>query len=285
MVNKWRFRNIVFKNLLRFKLIIPFLFLTITFSCSVTKNAEVYFGNWKEKSLPFSESITFQNSNDLLAIILNEKFCCSTEKKYQWLRNPINLSSTFEVMKRVGLQRLISQEKYMTPIPDDLYWGDDWLGISANTIVHKMMDSYHSKSETEIYYQKFWSRRRAEGNAKVVFRILEEVDAIYWRQLNSVLADSVDTLLYQLVSRNVELNDSDSLTRAQLTQNYFLYLHNTDLDYSAYNLIINDSKYKNRGLNTDSLASLLNYSIVSEERYLDDFQEAEWVKMPFVTGP
>lgn len=285
MVNKWRFRNIVFKNLLRFKLIIPFLFLTITFSCSVTKNAEVYFGNWKEKSLPFSESITFQNSNDLLAIILNEKFCCSTEKKYQWLRNPINLSSTFEVMKRVGLQRLISQEKYMTPIPDDLYWGDDWLGISANTIVHKMMDSYHSKSETEIYYQKFWSRRRAEGDAKVVFRILEEVDAIYWRQLNSVLADSVDTLLYQLVSRNVELNDSDSLTRAQLTQNYFLYLHNTDLDYSAYNLIINDSKYKNRGLNTDSLASLLNYSIVSEERYLDDFQEAEWVKMPFVTGP
>ncbi len=77
------------------KIVLVFIVLFSTGSCVFNYSRIIYIGNWEEKRLPFSESIFFNENNDLLEVILSYKDCCNSSENIVWLRQKENLSDTY----------------------------------------------------------------------------------------------------------------------------------------------------------------------------------------------
>lgn len=253
-----------------------FLFLTIA-SCLLLKNNNYYLGNWKEIELPFSDAIEFQEENDLLWYISENKLIADTEK-YCWLRDKGNLWRTYSIINQIGLFNFISEESYKDTLWDDNYWGQDWNGMSLNDVVKKMINSFEQSNDSLDYFQKFWGRRKKEGNENVVFEIINEINNQYnKKQFTLFDYPFEDDTLYNLINYNVLLNKSDSNDREKISLEYFNYLKKMQLELSAYNLIFRLQSTDELKLNRDSLINTLDYDTISFEES-DNSNEATWIR-------
>jgi hypothetical protein len=263
----------------------------VLIACSIKQIQRTYIGNWTEKSLDFSESITFHDDNNLFNFILEFKFIGSggndfRPKEFIWLRNSNNLFDFFETIKKIGLHRLLSKEEYNRILMENDYWGNDWKGKSLNMIVDSLILTYNSRKDSGDYYTHFWQRRRSEQNDTIVLQILKQTDSFY--NLDKIqLTDKINRNdLYKLMLYNVELNEAkDSLELRYLTIDYFDYLKSNGLEHSSYNLI--HETYLNQYVldKRDSLLRTLNYDTIPEEKYWDSRNNASWIKTYMDNGP
>ena len=255
-------------------------------ACAGSRVQHTYIGNWQETHLPYTESFRFQENNDLLGLITVEKWCCGSHDDYQWLRQEHNLSQTFNTLKKIGLKRFISETEFNRPLFNDAYWNYDWEGLSLNDVVKRMIYAYDERTDTSDYFQKFWSRRRAENNDSIVFEILKEIDVLYNQDTHHVIVETImDTQMYQLIRYNVELNESDSSTRPFFAKQYFNYLKASGLDHSAYNLIYELDVTKDIGLNADSMRATLRFDTITETQYWATRNQATWIRTYRDNGP
>lgn len=254
------------------------------YSCVVNRANISYIGNWTETELDYSESISFQEENDLLGIITSEKWCCGTSENYKWLRKQENLLMTFNVLKQLGLKRVLSEDQYRTKLFEDDYWDYDWEGFSLDEIVKKMISTYSQKLDTTNYYHKFWERRKSENNSEAVIQILKEVDDFY-NQKEIVNIDNYDSKLFNLIKFNIELNESNSMQKNNVALSYFNYLKEIGLEHSAYNLIFELESTKNITVNKDSILNTLSFDTIPEDIYWRTRNNAEWIKTYRDNGP
>lgn len=252
-----------------------------------SKVQQTFIGNWQEQSFDFTESINFQDENDLLGRITLEKWCCNYNfDYYQWLRKSENLQETFSVLKKIGLERVLSKANYNEVLFLDDYRDYDWEGDSLNSIVRKMIRSYGVVGDTANYYHKFWQRRLAEGNQETVNNILIEVDQYYNEKINKEVDIQINNeVLYDLINLNVELNECDSIQRATATLKYFDYLCAQGMEHSAYNLVFELRSIEGLNLNKDSLLQCLRYDTIPEELYWNIRNDAQWVLSYRDNGP
>jgi hypothetical protein len=260
-------------------------------ACSIKQIQSTYIGNWTEKKLDFSESISFQDDNNLFDFILEYKFigCGGNEfrpKEFIWLRNSNNLADFFEIIKKIGLHRLISKEQYNQSLKEDDYWGNEWKGKSLNMIVDSLILTYNSTKDTIDYYTDFWQRRRSEQNDSVVLDILKQTD-LFYNQDKVQLTNKINRNdLYELMVYNIELNESkDSVDLKLLTIRYFDYLKSKGLEHSSYNLI--HETYLNQYVleKRDSLIRTLKYDTITQEKYWETRNDASWIKTYMDNGP
>ena len=261
--------------------------IVLIISCAINRIPNVFIGNWTERQLPFSESIEFEESNDLLRIITLEKWCCSQDNyKYEWLRKKKNLQATFSILKKIGIKRFISGEQFNEKLFEDDYWNYDWEGLSLNNVVKNMITSYNVDLDSSNYFQKFWKRRKAENNEKIVLKILLEVNDIYNSDKQVTIDENtINPILFELIKYNVELNESDSLNKPKITLKYFDYLKEIGLEHSAYNLIFEIEATKKLAINRDSILRILKYDTISEETYWQTRNDASWIKTYKDNGP
>lgn len=260
-------------------------------ACSIKQIQKTYIGGWTEKPLDFSESITFQDDNDLFDFILEYKFISSggnefRPKEFLWLRNSNNLADFFEIIKKIGLQRLLSREQYNRILKENDYWGNEWKGKSLNRIVDSLILTYNLKNDSIDYYTKFWQRRRSEKNDSIVLEILKQTDLFYNHNKVQIASKVKRDDLYELMVYNIEINETkDSLDLKRLTIQYFDYLKNRRLEHSSYNLI--HETYLNKYVldKRDSLLKTLKYDTIPEEKYWETRNKASWIKTYMDNGP
>lgn len=255
-------------------------------SCAIHRTNTLHIGNWAESALDFSESISFQEENDLLGIITTEKWCCGTAEKYNWLRKEENLLMTFNILKELGLKRVLSDAQYREKLFEDEYWNYHWEGLSLNEIVLKMISTYDQSIDTSDYYYKFWERRKIEKNDVAVLKILEDTDQIYNLQEASNTNNSKYLPeLYQLIKYNIELNENNNAEKNKIALLYFNYLKEIGLEHSAYNLIFELKNTENLALNRDSILQTLSFDTISEDNYWQTRNNAQWIKTYRGNGP
>jgi len=267
-----------------------FVILILIISCTFRTVERHYIGNWKEKQIEYSESISFLESNNIYENVLSHKFFGTggnefRDKEFLWLRNPQNLWSFYNTVQLIGLEKFITKEQYLKKIDEEEYWGKEWIGLSLNEIVDSLILKYNSKYDSLDYYSKFWERRKIEGNDSVVFKILTETKMFYSGK--QLLADrkSIDSELYQLMKLNVELNELDSLNKKEKIIEYFNYLKSVGLDHSAYNLIYETNARKYIGKINDSLLKTLDFDTITAENYWNTRNNASWIKTHLDNGP
>ncbi len=267
-----------------------YLIVLFFISCTFKTVEKIYIGNWKEKQLEYSESISFVESNNIYESIFFHKFCSTggneyREKEFMWLRNPQNLWSFFNTVQLIGLEKFLSKEQFFKKITEEEYWGNDWLGLSMNEIVDSLILNYNSKYDSLDYYSKFWQRRKIEGNDSVVFKILTETKMFYSGKQLFADRKSIDSELYQLMKLNVELNELDSLNKKEKIIEYFNYLKSVGLEHSAYNLIYETYARKYIGKINDSLLKTLDFDTIAAENYWNTRNNASWIKTHLDDGP
>jgi hypothetical protein len=267
------------------------LTIFVIISCTSVFVQKTFIGNWKEKELEFSESLSFSENNNQFETILSNKFCCIggneyQEKQFKWLRKPNNLWSFFNILKSCGLDSFLSKEQYNKKLDEDDYWGEDWKGLSLNQVVDSLIKTFNFSHDSSDYYTSFWERRRIEMNDSIVLTILNETDSFF--EVGKIKTDqeSLNSELYELIKMNVELNETnDSSIKAEKTIEYFKFLKSLGLEHSAYNLIFETYLNKYVVDLQDSLLFTLSFDTISEEQYWLTRNNANWIKTYLDNGP
>lgn len=258
-----------------------FLLIGLCLSCSVQQPPPVFIGNWDEKTYDFTESIQFQESNDLHKALIREKWRGSAEN-YQWLRNSNNLRKTFNILQKIGLETFLSKEGYTSIITE----GKHWNGLSLNEVVNTLIKTYNLSSDSADYFEEFWNRRKKENTDAVVLHILLEINTFYNYNGNVPKQEQYPgTDLYDLIYHNVLLNDSDSTNREEITLDYFQLLVNKGLNHSAYNLLHEVESTKQLILDRDSLIKMLPHDTLTEDVYWNTRNNAQWIRTYRDNGP
>jgi hypothetical protein len=252
--------------------------LLLVVACGMWRNEQTYVVYPQEKTLSFAESIGFQEDQDLLERILEHKYGGFGVQPYNWLRNPHNLWSTYHVLKQVGLTHFVSQARYHQPLYGTNPWGYDWQGMSAADVVHMLREAYHVEGDRSDYFQKFWMRRKAEGNATVVMSILSDLENFYGGRPDlPVNNELMNDTLFTLLAYNVALNESDSSAKPNLTFAFFKYLKTIGMERSAYNLLYVLPATKGVVLDKDALVSTLHADTTTNAVYYWELQEQAWI--------
>lgn len=271
----------------------PALSLVIVFvvlSCATYPPRETYIGNWTEEQYDFTESIQHSENLDLLGSITSYKWCCGTggdeysRKQFKWLRDTNNLWTTYNVIKKIGLESFLTPDKYNEILFENDYWDYDWEGLSLNTVVKKFLYAFNNPNDSPEYYTEFWNRRTKEQNDKITYRILKEIDAFYNEStLLSIDAPSLNDTLLTLMEHNLRYNTTDSTAITKTTLEYFDYLKELNLSHSAYNLIYEMNP--EISINKDSLLSTLKHDTIPEEKYWQTRNSATWIRTYRDNGP
>jgi hypothetical protein len=212
-------------------------------------------------------------------LISVEKWCCKDKRYYDWLRDDKNLLTTFTVLQKVGIKRLLPENDYRIKFSEDNYRGDEWNGLSLNDIVVRMISSYNSEKDTSNYYYKFWNRRRVENNDSAVFEILKQVDLTYnSNNTPDINKEFFNDTLYTLIEYKVKLNECDTFELNKVVFDYFNKLKEYGLEHSAYNLIFEVEKTNKLNINRDSMLKTLIYDTIPEDKYWQTRNNAEWIR-------
>ncbi len=261
-------------------------------ACAVQRANKIFIGNWQEKEFAFTESIFHQTGNDLIGLITTYKWCCGTgesrysEKEFTWLRQEENLWQTYNILKKIGIERIISRADYTQILFNDSSMSKDWKAVSLKDVVRNMIDSYDMQNDTTDYYQKFWQRRKHESNAEIVLKIIKDMDSFYTTSKHiEIEEDIINQDLYHLIKYNVELNECDSLMSYDIALDYFQYLKSIGLHHSAYNLIFETDIINDLKINKDSLLQTLSFDTIPEEHYWYSRNNAQWIKTYKDNGP
>jgi hypothetical protein len=154
-----------------------------------------------------------------------------------WLRQPDNLRMIHETLKKIGYERLIS-DNHLTSNPS-LLWG--YVRRPINHIIDSLVITYPLDTIDTKYYREFWQRRENENNDEVVFEILQELSKILLKDESIGYNENlVNDTLYNLVIIN-RLRQNPSTEQARED---FEYLKSIGMHGSAYNLLFENTRYE-----------------------------------------
>ena len=208
-----------------------FLFLGIS-SCSTDKKTDSENTSFVESKLSFYDPY-------------DKEFTRST-----LLRNPENILTAHETLKKLGYDRLFQKYNYSP----DWCWILGDVNKPCEEIIDSLLITYNSDNIESKYYREFWNRRIKEQNDSIVFKVLHEVQAILYSdsisEFNPALVN--DTLYNVIEIREFE----DSLTVEKANKN-FSYLKSIGLHQSAYNLLYERYSYYDIDWNQNELKKSL----------------------------
>ncbi|RKN79842.1 hypothetical protein [Ulvibacterium marinum] len=167
-----------------------------------------------------------------------------------WLRKPNNLEMLHETFKKIGYKKLISD--YDLTSNPCLLWS--YVKRPLNHIIDSLVITYPLDIIEAKYYREFWQRRKKENNDQVVFKILQELAEILLKdkpvEYNN---DLVNDTLYNLVyMERVRQNPTEEQARQD-----FDYLKKIGMHGSAYNLLYENTSYKEIDWDKDKLSKEL----------------------------
>lgn len=174
----------------------------------------------------------------------------------QWIREPENLETVYETLKKIGLRKLIDQERRFSTIS---YYGID-IRKPMNELLDSLILTYEQNTIFSTYYREFWSRRKSENNEETVYQILTDLTSeLYEDHFTEPNESLVNDTLYNLVSMR-ELPDSITL---DLARDHFEYLTNIGMHQSAYNLLFESYRYSHLNWNRGELRERLTVDSVN----------------------
>jgi len=173
-----------------------------------------------------------------------------------WIREPKNLKTVYETLKKIGLRNLIDQEQRFSTIS---YYGVD-IRKPMNELLDSLILTYERDTIFSTYYREFWNRRKSENNQEIVYEILTGLTSeLYEDHFAEPDDDLVNDTLYNLVLIR-ELSDSITL---DLANKHFEYLTNIGMHQSAYNLLFESYRYSHLNWNRDKLLERLTVDSVN----------------------
>lgn len=250
-----------------------------------------YLGRWEEAPLSFLPFIKHTtDADEPYLTLLGYKYAGNiadeeVQKTMSWIKKPDNLLMVYNTIKSVGLEKIISKERYNQKIRTL----GDWDGKTLNEVINGYLFSDTTSSWNEKYYDEFWVRRKAEGNHLLVFTILKEVDEFY-NEGFSMGGDPINDTLKVLLDFNMMcLNPADKAGE-QNVYDYFQYLKKIGLQHSAYELAWYYEGYQPDGeweIDSDSLIETLQLDTISEEEWRrTNINHAGWIDYQSIySGP
>ncbi len=219
------------------KLLVFISFYIIVFgSCSSASKTEPTLPTFKENTFGFSE--------------LRDGFDASDT----WIREPENILMVHETLKKIGYNKLFSNEK----LNNNFNW---WIDVNKKPSdwIDSLILTYHSTTSKK-YYNEFWQRRIKEGNAETVYKVLTEIQQILFKKpALSFHERIVNDTLYHLLSFEYPrrtITDKEA-------NDHLEYLIQIGLHESAYNLISGENmayQHINWSVNKDSIINSLSKS-------------------------
>lgn len=130
------------------------------------------YAPWMEVITPPSEADWAGELDDLRSLGTNPY------RSYAWLRTPANMHAAYTTCKAVGLERFVSVEDYWSPVKS---WSEHpaYHGLSYDSMLTCYTRAYGRPGIQDHYYDAFWERRMAEGNASTVYTILMDIQNTY----------------------------------------------------------------------------------------------------------
>ena len=258
----------------------------------MTRQNQIFIGGWTDKDYDFLESVEHGYERECFARIQRLKWFGTRwgynleNTMFVWLRVPENMTTFYNTVERIGFENFFTKEEYNTILFD---YGErnDWKGMTLNEICNNLIASYRDTVNLEKYYKEFWERRQVEQNAQNVFEILCKIDRFYSEETieEYKATGNIDTTLFNLLTFNIKLNNSDSIQSKKIITEYFDYLTSIGLNHSAYNLIFEIREYQNISVNRDSLLTVLQPDTLSEEIYWRTRNNAKWILSHRDNGP
>lgn len=170
-----------------------------------------------------------------------------------WIRNPENILTVHETLKKIGYNKIVSD--------DDLanyqmwYYSPDkkYLNISLGVKIDSLVITFPDFKNATTFYKEFWQRRISEQNDQATFKVLSEVREILLnKKVLPVQENLVNDTLFQLASFDL----ATTITETTAT-NYFNYLKTIGLHLSAHNLLFESYRYQDLKLDRDGFDSTL----------------------------
>lgn len=101
----------------------------------------------------------------------------------QQLRDVATLTKIWKTIKWMGYDTFLDVEDFNKGkfrIVDGVYLDDYYKGeYSYHDLLNRLIQTYNAPTDTIIYFNEFWNRRRVEGNAPIVFEIMQDVVNFY----------------------------------------------------------------------------------------------------------
>jgi hypothetical protein len=188
------------------------------------------------------------------------------KKDYLWLRNPQNLQMAFTAFSGVGLEKFVSKSDYFKP-NNDWCCNTEWENKSLNEIVKGFLNSDTNQKGTD-YYSKFWQRRRLENNLEETYEILVQIDDLYNQNKTPQAYTQKDTVLTGLLRFNAKLLHAKPNNYNLVCMEYFQFLKQQKLNYSAYKLIRHNPNLKLNTTTKDSLVQSLKTDTLSHSQWV-----------------
>lgn len=184
--------------------------MLILLSCGNTSNKKV-IPNFEENKLSF---LHLRNGYD---------------KSNNWIKKPENILMIHETLKKIGYKNLIHEE----------LWTSEWntyLDVSKKPkdLIDSLEITFENQESSPKYYREFWTRRKKEGNDKIVYQVVAEIkkemiDSITVNLKSEIANDTLFNLLaFEYPPRKLTDKEANKLLE---------YLIKIGLHESAYNLV------------------------------------------------
>ena len=206
-----------------------------------------------------------------------------------WIRKPENLLTAHNTIKHIGYQRFISDSIFNAPMrfQDDFggMWRHDWEDLSISQVLDSLINSYNQSRPDTNYFKKFWDRRIAEKNDKVLICILKDIKSIYTQSFKTDCKETgvaINDTISRLLKYDLQLQDFNGKPTTDFLWSYFDYLKSIGLNHSAYNLVI--EKYPGQ-IQLDTVVRILNLDTIPETDYWDTRNNGTWIYTYDDNGP
>lgn len=187
----------------------------------------------------------------------------------EWIRKPENLWMVHETVKAFGYNHLLEDAVGTSGV----FFKDVYVDKPVSELLDSLILTYEDPSIQSDYYNKFWQRRKTEGNEAVVYKIVKEIDEItQYKSDVSIFALKPDLQQVNDTLKNlleIEFNSDNPIL--ELAQKNFNILKKYGMHQSAYNLALLNYGYSDLEWNVDSLLQTLSQSEEVEDSWIEEY--------------
>jgi hypothetical protein len=279
---------------MNYKILIVFIVGLISCHTGI-RLTKTYIGGWTEKPIEFVNSIPHVDSKGgYFDLIKSFKWggidtYLTNKSPLDWIRKPENLLIAHNTIKTIGYKYFISDSIFKSPMrfQDDFggMWRHDWEDLSISQVLDSLIDSYNQSRPDSNYFKKFWDRRIAEKNDKVLICVLKDIKSIYAQSFKTDCKEKevvINDTISRLLKYDLQLQDFNGKPTTEFLWNYFDYLKSIGLNHSAYNLVI--EKYPGQ-IKLDTVVKVLNLDTIPENDFWDTRNNGTWIYTYDDNGP
>ncbi|MEN7547584.1 hypothetical protein AAG747_06685 [Rapidithrix thailandica] len=176
--------------------------------------------------------------------------CSFQVRDNQWIRNPENILTVHETLKKSFYQKYLTEE-ILEETP--FIYGDLYFNTPLKTKIDSLLLTYAEHQEATKYYREFWERRKQEKNDSTVNLVLGEVQAMMNGQTLEIREEYVNATLEKLIGI---WGDFENMT-VEKANAHFAFFKAMKMHQSAYNLLYENSHYEALRIHRDSLVATL----------------------------